>query len=95
MHQIKNVEIPEWQLELWILDYTIKYHPGEENIVHDTVSRAYTCSLINSSTLVDLHNGLCYPGITRLLHFVREKKPSLFYGGCKKGVFFMQNLYWG
>ena len=90
--KIKNVEIQEWWLELSTLDYTIKYCPDEENVVHDTLSCAYICSLINSFTILDLHNGLCYPGITQLLHFVREKKPSLFYGGCKKGVFFMQNL---
>ena len=73
--KIKNAKIQEWCLELSTLDYTIKYHLGEENVVPDTLSRAYNCSLINSSTLVDLHNGLCYPGITRLLHFEKKNLP--------------------
>ena len=80
--KIKNVKIQEWRLELSTLAYTIKYRPGKKNVVPDTLSRAFTCSLINSSTLVDLHNGLCHPGITGLC----REKPSLFYGGCKKRV---------
>ena len=54
--KIKSAKIQEWQLELSTLDYTIKYHPGEENVVPDTFSLTYTCLLINSSTFVDLHN---------------------------------------
>ena len=61
--KIKNAKIQEWRLELSTLDYTIKYCPGEENVVPDTFSCVYTCSLINSSTLVDLHSGRCHPGI--------------------------------
>ena len=53
--KIKNAKIQKWWLELSTLDYTIKYHPGEENVVPDTLSHTYTCSLINFSTLVDLH----------------------------------------
>ena len=81
--KIKNAKIQEWGLELSTLDYT-KYRPGEENVVPDSLSYTYTSSLINSSTLFDLHNGLCHPRIMRLLDFVRGKKPSLFYWGCKK-----------
>ena len=81
--KIKNAKIQEWQLELSTLDYTIKYRPGKENVVPDTLSYAYTCLIINSSTLVDLHNGLCYPGITWLLHFVKEKN-LLFSTDVKK-----------
>ena len=44
--KIKNAKIQEWRLEHSTLDYTIKYYPGEENVVPDTLSRAYTCSLI-------------------------------------------------
>ena len=90
--KIKNVKIQEWQFELSILDYITKYRPGEENVVPDTLSRAYTSSLINSYTLVDLYHGLCHPRITRLLHFVKEKKFPFFKEDVKKGVFFMQNL---
>ena len=90
--EIKNAKIQEWQLELSSLDYTIKYCPGEENVVPDTLSRAYTCSLINSPTFVDLHNGLCHSGITWLLHFVREKNFPFSTEEVKKSVFFMQNL---
>ena len=91
--KIQNAKIQVLRLKHSTLDNTIKYHPGKEKVVPDTFSRAFTCLLINSSTLVDNYNGLCHPGITRFLHFLRgKKKVPFFYGGCKNGVFFMQNL---
>ena len=65
----------KWRLELSTLDYTIKYYLGNEKVVPDTLSRTYTCSLINSSTLVHLHNGLCDAGSMWLLRFEKKNLP--------------------
>lgn len=71
--KIKNNKIQEWRMELAAFSYTIRYRPGKENVVPDTLTRAFCCSAFASSTLTDLHKGLCHPGVTRLLHFVRTK----------------------
>ena len=59
--RIKNAKIQEWRLGLSTLDYTIKYRLGEENVVPDTLNRAYTYSLILLLLLTFTMN---YPGIT-------------------------------
>ena len=71
--KIKNTKIQEWRMELAAYSYTVYYRPGKENVVPDTLTRAFCCSTISTSTLNDLHEGLCYPEVTRLLHFVRLK----------------------
>lgn len=60
-------------MELSEFSYTIRYRPGKENVVPDALSRAFCCSTFPDSTLTDLHSGLCHPGVTRLLHFVRAR----------------------
>ena len=71
--KIKNNKIQEWRLELASFSYTIKYRPGEQNVVSDALTRAFCCSASSVSSLSDIHDGLCHPGVTRLLHFVRSK----------------------
>ena len=68
--KIKNNKIQCWRLELASFSYTIKYRPGRDNVVADSLTRAYCAS---TSNLMEIHSGLCHPGITRLLHFVRTK----------------------
>ena len=36
----------------------------------DTFTRMF-CAAVNANTLQDLHNLLCHPGITRMMHFIR------------------------
>ena len=55
--KVKNNKIQGWRLELASFGYTINYRPGNENVAPDT----------------EIHNQLCHPGITRMLHFVRSK----------------------
>ncbi|XP_076033006.1 uncharacterized protein LOC143020468 [Oratosquilla oratoria] len=72
--KIKNTKIQEWRMELAAFSYTVHYRPGKENVVPGAFSRAFCCSTVSaSSTLTELHEGLCHPGMTRLLHFVRSK----------------------
>ena len=70
--KIKNNKIQCWRLELASFSYTIKYRPGRDNVVADSLTRAY-CASMSTSNLMEIHSGLCHPGITRLLHFVRTK----------------------
>ena len=71
--KVKNNKIQGWRIELASFGYTIKYRPGKENTVPDTLTRAFSCSTLPESNLKELHNGLCHPGVTRLLHFVRSR----------------------
>ena len=63
-----------WCTELSPYSYDIVYRPGPENKVADALSR-HVCSALLCSTdvLVELHNSLCHPGVTRLNHFARTK----------------------
>ena len=60
-------------MELASYSCDIKYRPGKRNVGPDTLSGAFCSSLTESSSLEDIHNNLCHPGVTRLLHFVRTK----------------------
>ncbi|XP_068235485.1 uncharacterized protein [Palaemon carinicauda] len=71
--KIKNNKIQKWRLELASYSYTIQYRPGKQNIAPDTLTRAYCCSISSMSSLTDIHENLCHPGVTRLLHFVQSK----------------------
>ena len=70
--KIKNNKIQCWRLELASFCYTIKYRPGKDNTAADSLSRAF-CASMTISNLMEIHAGLCHPGVTRLLHFVRTK----------------------
>ena len=71
--KIKNEKIERWRLELSEFHFDIIYRPGKENAVADALSRI-TCTLSSDlSTLKELHNTLCHPGVTRMHHFVRSK----------------------
>ena len=70
--KIKNSKIQCWRIELAEFSYTISYQPGPDNIVPDALTRAH-CVAVPYANLVEIHNNLCHPGITRLLHFVQSK----------------------
>ena len=69
---IKNNKIQCWRLELASFSYAIMYRPGRDNVVADSSARAH-CASMTTSNLMEIHSGLCHPGVTRLLHFVRTK----------------------
>ena len=73
--KIKNDKIMRWRTELSCYDFDIIHRPGTENVVADTMSRAFSASISTNQLqkLKELHNTLAHPGITRLLHFVRSK----------------------
>ena len=66
--KIKNNKVQQWRKELSSYSYNIKYRPGKRNVGPDTLSRAVCSSLTESSSLEDIHNNYCHPGVTRLLH---------------------------
>ena len=70
--KIKNGKILRWRMELSEFDFDIVYRSGKLNSVPDALSRAYVAN-IHDSTLRQLHESLCHPGVTRLYHFVRVK----------------------
>ena len=67
--KIKNGKILRWHMELSEFDFDIVYRSGKLNSVPDALSRAYVAN-IHDSTLRQLHESLCHPGVTRLYHFV-------------------------
>ena len=67
--KIKNNKIQCWRLELASYSYTIVYRPEKDNVAADSLTRTY-CGSTSGLSLTDIHAALCYPGITRLLHFV-------------------------
>ena len=73
--KIKNNKIQGWRLELAAFSYEIKYRPGSGNVGPDTLTRAFCASISNvqSFNFTDIHNQLCHPGVTRMLHFIRSK----------------------
>ena len=68
--KIKNEKIQRWRIELSDFRYDIVYRPGKCNHVADTLSRSF-CGAVSQISLKDLHDSLCHPGITRMMHFVR------------------------
>ncbi|XP_055869763.1 uncharacterized protein LOC129923337 [Biomphalaria glabrata] len=71
--KIKNEKIQRWRLELSCFQYDVVYRPGKQNVAADTFSRNHFASAMTGEDLKLLHNNLCHPGVTRLLHFVRTK----------------------
>ena len=67
--KIKNDKIMRWRMELSCFDFDIVYRPGKENISSDTFSRSYCSSTgMGHRPLLDLHESLCLPGVTRMYH---------------------------
>lgn len=71
-NKIKNEKISRWRLELSCFRYDIIYRPGAENAAADALSRVCS-SMHEGEGLRKLHDDLCHPGITRMLHFVRSR----------------------
>ena len=71
-NKIKNSKIMRWRIEISPLSYSIIYRPGNQNKAPDTLTRAF-CSVINDESLLGIHQSLCHPGVTRMLHFVKTK----------------------
>ena len=73
--KIKNNKIQGWRLKLAAFSYEIKYRSGPDNVGPNTLARVFCASISNvqSSNLTDIHNQLCHPGVTRMLHFIRSK----------------------
>jgi hypothetical protein len=69
--KIKNEKIQRWRLELSCFSYDIIYRPGRHNTVADAFSRV--CGSTKMKNLLDLHQALCHPGVTRMLHWVRSR----------------------
>ena len=73
-NKLKNDKILRWRMEISCYDFDIVYKLGRDNIVPDILSRSY-CDAANNDqrSLSTIHENLCHPGVTRLLHFVRSK----------------------
>ena len=70
--KIKNDKIQRWRLELSGYSYDIVYRPGVNNVAADSFSRMCG-STSNAQTLLQLHQNLCHPGVTRMFHWVRNR----------------------
>ena len=84
--KIKNSKVQQWRIELALFSYTIKCRPGKQNTGPDTFSRAFCSSIASQSSLEELHNNLCHPGISRPLHVVRAKNLPFSTTDVKKVV---------
>ena len=69
--KIKNEKILRWRLELSTYNYDIKYRPGRLNESADALSRI--CSASTAVNLKKIHEDLCHPGVTRLLHYTKAR----------------------
>lgn len=71
--KIKNEKITRWRLELSCLKYDIIYRSGVQNITADAFSR--TCSAIDNGKqrLLEIHELLCHPGVTKMYHWIKSK----------------------
>ena len=68
----KNEKITRWKLGLTCFGYDIAYCSGKQNAAADALSRICS-STTTADKLYGLHENLCHPGETRMLHFVRSK----------------------
>ena len=73
-NKIKNDKILRWRMELSCYDFDIVFRAGKDNIPPDIFSRSHCCMTCQGQqSLSAIHNALCHPGVTRLLHFVKSK----------------------
>ena len=70
--KIKNDKIQRWRIELSTYNFDIVYRCGAENVPADTLSRI-KCMNMSINKLYGLHDALCHPGVTRMMHFVRAR----------------------
>ena len=83
--KVKNNKINAWRLELAELSFEIQYRPGENNYAADTLSRVNCASVYNqTSSLTELHEMLCHPGVSRLAHYVRSRNLPFSTGDVRK-----------
>ena len=68
--KIKNEKIMRWRILLRESDFEIVYRAGKFNNLPDALSRAY-CARVYDKTLIEIHESLCHPRVTRFYHFVR------------------------
>ena len=72
--KIKNEKINRWRIELSCFNFEISYRKGEENKGADMLSRSFNCAVPGFTPgLVEIHQALCHPGVTRLAHFIRTR----------------------
>ena len=64
-----NEKMGHWRIEWSCFTFDIIYRPVSENILPDTLTGAF-CSASNTDNLAELHNALCFPGVTRMWHFI-------------------------
>ena len=70
--KVKNGKILRARVELSSYKYDIVYCPGKDNKGADMFTRMF-CETVNANTLKDLHNSLCHPRITRMMHFIKSR----------------------
>ena len=70
--KIKNDKIERWRVELASYSFDITYRPGRENVAPDTFTRVIG-SAEKPVDIIQLHNGLCHLGVTRMAHYVKVK----------------------
>ena len=71
--KIKNDKIQRWRLELSFYSFECVYRQGEENIAADALYRAFCSAITSNKSLLEIHDSLCHPGITRMYHYVKAK----------------------
>ena len=52
--------------------------------LYETAFSRIQCSAMSSNALKELHNSLCHPGITRMLHFVKTRNLPFSIDDIKK-----------
>ncbi|XP_068238623.1 uncharacterized protein [Palaemon carinicauda] len=80
--KIKNDKIARWRIELSCYHYDIVYRPGTENIPADALSRV--CGAVATEKLKQLHESLCHPGVSRMVHFIRVRNLAYSVEDVKK-----------
>ena len=70
--KIKNIKIQTWRAELGNFDYEIQHRPGKENYAPNALSRL-SFVIGPKNELLEIHEQLGHPGISRLSHFIRTK----------------------
>ena len=72
----KNSKIARWRLELLGYDFDVRYRPGSENTVADSLSWDCVWSLCSNEVkrVKEAHDSLCHPGVERMWEYVKARK---------------------